>query len=157
LRNLHEIWRICTRVPGGARLFSALAGRLVPYTGSLGARVEELRPGYARVRLPDRRAVRNHLRSIHAMALANLAEMTGNLALMAALPDPGNMIVTGIDMDYLKKARGDVTATCALGPIDPLRAGTLEWEAEIVDASGAVVARGRARCLVRAPAREARA
>src|SRR5436309_1600168 len=118
MANLFRSWERVARLPGGARLFSILAGRAAPYTGTLGARVEALRPGYARVRLRDRRAVRNHLGSVHAMALANLAEMTGNLALLAALPDSNNMIPTGFAIEYFKKARGEVVATCELGPVD---------------------------------------
>jgi uncharacterized protein (TIGR00369 family) len=149
--NLYRSWERAARLPGGARLFSLLAGWAAPYTGTLGARVEALRPGFARVRLPDRRAVRNHLGSVHAMALANLAEMTGNLALLAGLPEANNMIVTGFAIEYVKKARGSIVATCELGAVDGTRAGDVEWQVELRDGGGAVVATARGRCKLRAP------
>jgi uncharacterized protein (TIGR00369 family) len=151
MANVFQSWERAVRLPGGARLFSLLAGRAAPYTGTLRARVEALRPGFARVRLPDRRGVRNHLGSVHAMALANLAEMTGNLALLAALPDPNNMIVTGFEIDYVKKARGAIVATCELGPVDATRAGELVYTVELRDGGGVVVATARGRCRLRAP------
>jgi uncharacterized protein (TIGR00369 family) len=148
MANVLTAWERATRLPGGARLFSLVAGRVAPYSGTLGARVEALAPGHARVRMPDRRRLRNHLRSVHAMALANLAEMTGNLALMAALPDASNMIPTGFSIEYVKKARGEVVATGSLGPVDAAR-GEIEWRVEIRDGGGAVVATAKAPCRLR--------
>src|SRR5690242_2374575 len=79
---IRDGWRRLQHVPGGRRLFDRLLGIAIPYTGALGAEVVSLSNGHARVRLRERRGVRNHLHSIHAIALANLAELTGNLALV---------------------------------------------------------------------------
>lgn len=139
-------------MPGGKALFSVLFGRMAPYTGTLGARVETLEPGFCRVSLRDRRGVRNHLNSIHAMALANLAEAASGLAVVAALPPGVQGIVTGFSVTYQKKARGRLVAECRVdvGTVPVER----EQQAEVTisDAAGDVVARATATWRLRPPA-----
>ena len=78
----------------------------IPYTGSIGAEVLDLSPGAVKIKLADRRAVRNHLNSIHALALMNLGEMTTGMALYSTLPEGMRIILVHLEIDYHKKARG---------------------------------------------------
>jgi acyl-coenzyme A thioesterase PaaI-like protein len=137
---IREGWQHASRVPGGRLVFSRLLGIAIPYTGSIGAEVLTLEPGYAKVQLDERRAIRNHLSSIHAIALANLGELTGNLAVACALPDDGRFIVTKLAIEYKKKARGRIIAECRCDP--PTSAERREYQIDVAlrDASGADVA-----------------
>ncbi len=133
---------------GRQKIFSLLLGRMIPYTGSVGAYVMSLKPGYAQVRLKDRRKVRNHLNSIHAIALMNLAELATGLAMNAALPANMRGIVTRLSMDYLKKARGTLVAECQCDI--PRRNEECEYVLEgiVRDEVGDIVAVGTATWLV---------
>lgn len=134
-------WRSLSRLPFGRWLFSKLMGTVVPYAASIDARVQQLDVGLARVTLRDRRAVRNHLKSIHAVALTNLAELSANLALMSReLPGGGSRwIVTGMETAYLKKARGPITAETVLPPVDWSMPRELTGRVTLRDASNEVV------------------
>lgn len=133
-------WNRLSDKPGGKALFSMIIGRTAPYTGSIGARAEELRPGFARWTLRDRRAVRNHLNSIHAVALTNLAEVTTGTAMMMSLPIGTRGIVTGLTTTYIKKARGTLTAECRCDLPEITADTRFELLAEIRNAAGEVVA-----------------
>jgi acyl-coenzyme A thioesterase PaaI-like protein len=141
-RNLIRVaWDVLSGVPGGKTVFSRLVGRAAPYTGSIHATVTVLRMGYAEVQMQDRRGVRNHLDCVHAIALANLAELAGNVALAYSLPDDARFIVSGLEIEYMKKARGLITAVGE--PPTPRTAVRAQYDVPVTlrDTSGDTVAK----------------
>lgn len=142
---IRQQWEKLSPRPGGKRLFSFLLGRIVPYTGTMGARVEELRPGYARATLRDRRKVRNHLRSVHAIALMNLSELVSGLALNYDLPASARSILKGLSIEYHKKARGTLTGEATTPVLTDNAERDLEITATIRDEAGDVVATATAK------------
>lgn len=148
-RNLiRDAWNRLSGVPGGKLVFSKMIGRAAPYTGTIDARVESLAAGRSEVTLRDRRAVRQHLRSIHAIALANLAELAGNVALAYTIPADARFIVAGMSIEYLKKARGTIRAIGESPIIETSDEHEYDVTVRMIDAAGDEVARATLRTLV---------
>jgi acyl-coenzyme A thioesterase PaaI-like protein len=143
--RIRDLWLRLSPLPGGKWLFSRLVGWSAPYTRTIGATVVELSPGCAKVVMRDRWAVRNHLRSIHAIALMNMGELTTGLALTFGLPDDARGIPTRLTIEFVKKARGRLTSECSAPPVDLATERDYDVEAVIKDPAGDVVARCTAR------------
>lgn len=141
IARLQRLWQRLHKLPGGRWLFSRILGWVVPYSGSIGAKVIILKPGYAQLQLADRRRVRNHLNSIHAIALTNLGEYTSGLALLGTLSESTRGIPTKISIEFYKKARGVLIAESSCTPPVVTEDTDFEVYTDIKDREGDVVAR----------------
>jgi acyl-coenzyme A thioesterase PaaI-like protein len=146
--SLRRAWELLQHVPFGKQIFSKAIGRAAPYTGSIDATVLELGTGRAVVALEDRRSVRNHLKCIHAIALANLAEFAGNSALAFSMPSNARFIVAGMSIDYRKKARGRILAEATCPTITNNERAEYEVSIVMRDAAADVVAESKLKTLV---------
>ena len=118
---------------------------MIPYTGSVNPRVEQLEPGFARISIRQRRRLEQHLGSIHAIALMNVAEFASGAAMTTALPSGYRGIVTKMSIEYFKKARGTVTAESRAVLPDLSTEGEHDFTSDITDETGTVVARATVR------------
>jgi len=148
IATVRKAWALAENVPFGKQIVSRLVGRLAPYTGTIGAQIVELSEGRSKVVLEDRPAVRNHLKCIHAIALANLAELAGNIALAFSMPSDARFIVAGLSIDYKKKARGRITAEGRCPPIPSNDKAEYDVHVTMRDEAGDVVATSVLRTLV---------
>jgi acyl-coenzyme A thioesterase PaaI-like protein len=122
LKALALFRRIGGSAPG-RWLFSRLVCRRAPYFASIAPRVEALEPGRCVVRIRDRRRVHNHLGTVHAIALCNAAELAAGLATDATIDPALRWIPKSMQVDYLKPARGTLTATASVPAVVTVGAG----------------------------------
>lgn len=129
-------------LPGGTRLFSRAVCFTAPYFASIAPHVEELAPDHARVSIKKRRAVTNHLGTVHAIAMCNMAELAGGLMTDVSIPSTHRWIPKGMTVEYLKKAETDLVATARpVGAANLSRAGDYPVEVEVTNTAGEAVFR----------------
>ena len=145
---IRDAWNRLSKLPGGKTIFSKMVGRAAPYTATIGAKVVSLSHLRSEVVLEDRTAVRNHLRCVHAVALVNLAELTGNIALAYSMPNDARFIVAGLEIEYIKKARGTITGVCDCPPVESSERAEYLVPVSLRNAAGEEVAHCTLRTLV---------
>ena len=134
------LWKRLGGSAPGRWLFARLICFRAPYFGSIAPRILELEPGRCVVRIRDRRRVHNHIGTVHAIALCNMAELAGGLATDATIPDAMRWIPKGMSVRYLKKAKGTMTAPARVPAIAAASSGSeVHVTVEVRDAGGEAV------------------
>ena len=111
------MWLKLKDKPLGKWLFGRAVCWKAPYFGSIAPRFEEMKPGYARVSLKKRRAVENHIGTVHAIAACNLAELGAGTMMEASLPTTMRWLPKGMSVQYIKKCDTDLIAECTTNDI----------------------------------------
>ena len=97
----------------------------------------------ASVSMKQRWSVQNHIKTVHAIAVCNLVEMTMGLTAEASIPAHLRWLPMGMDVRYLKKAAGSLTATCAIDPatffILGKYPGEVQMPVEVKNADGLLI------------------
>jgi acyl-coenzyme A thioesterase PaaI-like protein len=114
---------------------------IAPYFGTISSKFKELRPGYCAVEIPNTRAVQNHLRTLHAIAMCNGAELAAGLTTDVSIPEGRRWIPVEMNVRYLGKAKTDVTVTCDAKDVDWTVLGDVVVPVTVSDTAGKEVCR----------------
>jgi acyl-coenzyme A thioesterase PaaI-like protein len=136
--QLLSLWKRFNARPFGAWLFSKVVCWKAPYFGSISPRFTVLESGRCEAVIQDRRRLHNHIGTVHAIALCNLAELTAGVMTDASLPRGMRWIPKGMTVQYLKKARGTLRgiATPAIALVSSESGYELPVDVEVLDAAG---------------------
>jgi len=94
----------------GRWLFSKVVCLKAPYFATISPRITALRPNLCQGFIVQRRSIQNHIGTVHAIALCNLAELCAGLMTDVSIPPDMRWIPQGMQVKYLKKAKGKITA-----------------------------------------------
>lgn len=111
-----DLWRRAGALPQGKRLFSLVFSQRAPYFASIRPRFTEIRPNRAELVIRKRRAVHNHLGTVHAIALCNGLEAAMGALAEATVPAGKRWIPRGMEVAYTAKATSDITCTAETDP-----------------------------------------
>lgn len=125
MMNALAMFNRMKNLPGGTRLFSLGVCRAAPYFSTISPHVTELAPGLVKVSMRKRRRVENHLQTVHAIAMCNMAELAGGLLTDVSVPAGARWIPSGMTVQYLAKAKTDLVATSDGSGIDWSREGSI--------------------------------
>jgi acyl-coenzyme A thioesterase PaaI-like protein len=107
-------YKTLERLPLGRRVFSVAYQFAAPYFLTIPASLTDVAPGEAHARMRQTPWVRNHLGTVHAIALCNLAEYTMGAVAEATIPPTHRWVPKGMTVEYKAKARGTMDATATL-------------------------------------------
>ncbi len=135
-----DLWNRLSGLPGGRWLFARLLCLKAPYFGSISPRFVALRPAYCEVAVRKRRGVLNHIGTIHAIAMCNMAELAAGTMTEVTVPSTHRWIPRGMQVEYLRKAETSVVAVAEpAGEADFNGAGDFKVDVVIRDAAGEAV------------------
>lgn len=107
-------------------VISFLLGQVVPMVGAAGLKFDEVTTERVAVSLKSRRRVQNHIKGVHAAAMALLAETATGFCVGMNLPDDKLPLIKSMHIDYLKRAQGSMRAVASLSEAQRQQIRTLE-------------------------------
>ena len=116
--------------------FTKMLTEFAPYFGTIDPMFEELKPGYAEVKLPNTKKVHNHLGTVHAIAMCNAAELAAGTMTEVSIPDSKRWIPVEMTVKYHAKAKTDLKTIADGANIDWEKTGEIKVPVTTYDENG---------------------
>jgi acyl-coenzyme A thioesterase PaaI-like protein len=136
-------------------LLNNVFDRMVPFNKPHHFRIVEIGDHHVRTTLPYRRRNLNHVKGLHACALATLTELTSGFLLASRLdPKKFRLILKRLEIDYLYQGKMDAVCefrlnddqlrTAITGPLEKIEATVFIADVNIFDVRGNQLTSGKA-------------
>ncbi len=120
----------------GNEEYGKLVCELAPYFSTIDPRFIDVKPGYVEVCIKNRKDIQNHLGSIHAAAMCNVAELAGGMLTEISLPEGKRWIPSSMSVQYRAKAKTDLKAIADGSGIDWTTPDKLTIPVDLFDTDG---------------------
>ena len=138
---LLNLYNKALKLPAGRKLFSLAFSRKAPYFATVSPLINELRPHFCEVKIKKRKAVENHIQTVHVIAICNALECAMGALAEATIPKHLRWIPKGMEVNYTAKADSDITVTAETRPED-WKPGDLPVTVKAMRNDGTVVVEG---------------
>ena len=138
------LYQRISRLPRGKEIFSLLYAKKAPYFATVRPKVREVRANHAELSIANRKAVHNHIGTLHAIAVCNGLEAAMGLLAEATCPADQRWLPRGLQVSYLAKSTTDLLCVAETDPEQ--WAGAAPYDVDIrvkaVRTDGVVVVEG---------------
>jgi acyl-coenzyme A thioesterase PaaI-like protein len=140
--DTYALYRSMSARPMGKRAFSLLFANKAPYFRTVRPQVRDVRPHHAELTIRNRRAVHNHIGTLHAIAVCNGLEAAMGLLAEATTPPGRRWIPKGMQVAYLAKSTTDLLCVAETDPADWAEVGDVPVRVRAVRTDGVVAVEG---------------
>lgn len=134
-----KIYNKLTKYPFGDKIFNLAICKNAPYFSTISPEVLVFKEGHCEFTMKKRRSVENHLKTVHAIAMCNLAEVCGGMLMEAIVDDKTQRwIPKGMKVRYLKKARTDLRGVVKY-PKEDIVMGSNFLRVDVFDSNNEIV------------------
>ena len=134
-----KLWKLLGKNGGGRWLVSKVVCFKAPYFSSIKPVFTRVEAGHVELVFKKRRVVHNHLKTVHAIAMCNAAELAGGVCLDVSLSHHLRWIPVGMEVKYLKLAKTDLKAVCKVDEYRWDSSQDVIMPVSVFDSSGAEV------------------
>ncbi|MCK5894713.1 MAG: DUF4442 domain-containing protein [Endozoicomonadaceae bacterium] len=95
-------------------LLTKIFGATIKFAGTANVQIHHLSHKESSLTIQNRKRVQNHIGSVHACAMALLAESATGYIVGMNVPDDSIPVIKSMHIDYVKRATGDLHAVALL-------------------------------------------
>jgi acyl-coenzyme A thioesterase PaaI-like protein len=150
MSQTYALYRSLSRLPLGIgqRVFSYVFARRARYFSTIRPVFIDVRPHHASLRLKHRKAVHNHIGTVHAIAVCNGLEAAMGALAEATTPEGMRWLPKGMEVSYLAKSSSDLVCEASTTAADWAAAPDVPVRVRATRSDGTVTVEGVIRLWV---------
>ena len=141
LNDVLIAFKTLRRVPGGLSFLSKIISRVAPYFKTVDPIIKSLDTRMCTATMKKRKAVENHIGTVHVIAICNGLEFVMGVLAEASVPRHLRWLPKGMQVNYLAKSNSDIKLTAIIE--DDWKVGDFEIRVQAHRSDGVLVVDGK--------------